>query len=125
MRSEVLLRSLAVSAARLTGKKRLEGRRGGGPEQVAHLPRPPDDSWRAEISSHESFTHDSIDSLGYDWERIANPAAAPRFPLKVYLPRTTDDLIRILREAKSLGDDLRVRGKGHSSNGLVLTNGGS
>ena len=30
-------------------------------------------SWRGKIESHETFSHDSLDSLGYDWERIGNP----------------------------------------------------
>ena len=75
---------------------------------------------RYQYSSHESFSHDSIDSLGYDWERIADPGIAPRFPFKVYLPRTTADVVRAVREAQLLGQTLRVRSKGHSSNGLVL-----
>ena len=30
-------------------------------------------SWRGKIESHETFSHDSLDSLAYDWERIGNP----------------------------------------------------
>ena len=75
-------------------------------------------------SSHESFSHDSIDSLGYDWERIGNPGIAPKFPFKIYLPRSTEDVVRAVREARQLGQTLRVRSKGHSSNGLVLEEGG-
>lgn len=76
-------------------------------------------------TSHESFDHDSIDSLGYDWERIADPNIRPRFPLKVYLPRSTDHVIAALREAAQLGQRVRVRSKGHSSNDLVLTEDGA
>jgi hypothetical protein len=81
--------------------------------------------WKRRINSHESFTHDSIDSLGYDWSRVADPSVAPKIPFKVYLPRTTGDIVRAVREAKSLGERLAIRSKGHSSNDLVLTDGGS
>ncbi|MEV4351653.1 FAD-binding oxidoreductase [Actinoplanes sp. NPDC049596] len=81
--------------------------------------------WRQRINSHETFTHDSIDSLGYDWERIAAPGIAPRFPRKIYLPRTTDDIVQAVREAKALGEHLAIRSKGHSSNDLVLADRGS
>ncbi len=80
---------------------------------------------RKRINSHETFVHDSIDSLGYDWARIADPHTTPKFPLKVYLPRTTKDVIEVVKEAKSLGQRLGIRGKGHSSNDLVLVEGGS
>ncbi len=82
-------------------------------------------AWKRRISSHESFSHDSIDSLGYDWERVANPGIAPRFPLKIYLPRSTDDIVTAVRETRELGQRLVVRSKGHSSNNLVLAEGGS
>lgn len=80
---------------------------------------------RKRINSHETFVHDSIDSLGYDWARIADPNITPKFPLKVYLPRTTDDVIKVVKEAKSLGQRIGIRSKGHSSNDLVLVEGGS
>jgi len=80
-------------------------------------------AWKTRITSHETFTHDSIDSLGYDWERVANPGIAPRFPRKVYLPRTTEDVVAAVRECKTLGEPLTIRSKGHSSNDLVLTDG--
>jgi hypothetical protein len=86
---------------------------------------PPPRSWRMRITSHETFSHDSIDNLGYDWSRIANPEIAPRYPLKVYLPQTTEDLIRVVKEARQLGEKLLIRSKGHSSNDLVLSEGGS
>jgi hypothetical protein len=70
-------------------------------------------------SSHETFTHDSLSSLGYDWSRVADPHAPPKPPLKVYLPRTTDEVVRVVREARECGDTLVVRGYGHSSNNLV------
>lgn len=78
-----------------------------------------------EITSHESFSHDSLQSLGYDWERIADPGIAARFPLKIYLPRTTADVVRIVDEVRALGQTLKIRSKGHSSNDLVLTDGGA
>ncbi len=81
-------------------------------------------TWRNRITSHETFTHDSLDSLGYDWERIANPNIKPRYPLKVYLPQTTDDIVKVLKEVKALGEKLAIRSKGHSSNDLVLAEAG-
>lgn len=81
--------------------------------------------WKKRINSHETFTHDSIDSLGYDWERVANPSIAPKFPRKIYLPQTTEDIVHAVREARTLGERLAIRSKGHSSNDLVLTDGGS
>ncbi len=80
--------------------------------------------WKKSINSHEAFTHDSIDSLGYDWERISNPSIAPKFPLKIYLPQTTEDIVSVVKEVKELGEKLTVRAKGHSSNDLVLGDGG-
>ncbi|MBO0747333.1 MAG: FAD-binding oxidoreductase [Acidimicrobiaceae bacterium] len=82
-------------------------------------------TWRTNINSHKGFTHDSIDSLGYDWERIANPEIPPRFPLKVYLPRTTEEVVKVVKEAKALGEHLRIRSAGHSSNNLLLEEGGN
>lgn len=81
--------------------------------------------WKRRINSHETFTHDSIDSLGYDWSRVADPSVRPKIPFKVYLPRTTDDIVRAVKETKALGERLAIRSKGHSSNDLVLTDGGS
>jgi len=82
-------------------------------------------TWRGKIESHETFSHDSIDSLGYDWERIGNPKIAPKFPFKAYLPRTTEDVARAVKECKELGQELKIRSKGHSSNDLVLAEGGA
>ena len=31
-----------------------------------------------QFTSHESFSHDSLESFGYDWERIGDPAIAAR-----------------------------------------------
>lgn len=76
-------------------------------------------------SSHEGFDHDSLESFGYDWERIGNPYLRPKFPLKLYLPQTTDDVITIVREVGELGQELKIRSKGHSSNDLVLAEGSS
>ncbi|MHB8574648.1 MAG: FAD-binding oxidoreductase, partial [Dehalococcoidia bacterium] len=82
-------------------------------------------SWRRRITSHETFTHDSLDILGYDWERVGNPAIEPKYPLKIYLPQTTEDIVRIVKDARTLGEKLSIRSKGHSSNDLVLTDGGA
>ncbi len=82
-------------------------------------------TWRTNINSHKGFTHDSISSLGYDWERIANPEIQPRFPLKIYLPQTTEDIVKVVKETKALGEYLSIRSAGHSSNHLVLNPGGS
>lgn len=78
-------------------------------------------TWRTNINSHKGFTHDSIDSVGYDWERIANPAIKPQYPLKVYIPQTTEDIVKIVKEVKALGEKLWIRSAGHSSNHLVLS----
>jgi hypothetical protein len=82
-------------------------------------------SWRSRISSHERFTHDSIESLGFDWERVAHPGIPPRPPFKVYLPASVDDVVRAVREARSLDEQLVLRSKGHSSNDLVVAEGGA
>lgn len=82
-------------------------------------------AWRRRINSHELFGHDSIDSLGYDWSRVAEPAIAPRFPLRVYLPQSTDDIVTAIRETRQLGIRPVVRSKGHSSNDLVVAEGGT
>ena len=65
-----------------------------------------------------SSSHDAIASLGYDWSRVADPRAEPRFPFAVYWPQTTEDVVRVVREAADVGDRLLVRGNAHSSNGL-------
>lgn len=67
----------------------------------------------------------TLGSLGYDWERVGDPDAGPRRPFKVYLPRTTQDVVRAVTEARELGERLVVRGAGHSSNRLVTTTGGA
>lgn len=82
-------------------------------------------AWRRRINSHELFGHDSIDSLGYDWSRVAEPAVAPRYPLRVYLPQSTDDIATAVRETRQLGIRPVVRSKGHSSNDLVVAEGGT
>ena len=64
-------------------------------------------TWRGKIESHETFSHDSIDSLGYDWERIGNPKIEPKFPFKVYLPRTPEDVASAVKECKKLGQELQ------------------
>jgi hypothetical protein len=82
-------------------------------------------TWRRHIDSHEAFSHDSIEHLSYDWSRVGNPDIAPKPPFKVYLPRNTDDVVRAVQETNQLGQRLRVRSKGHSSNDLVLEEGGA
>lgn len=81
-------------------------------------------AWKKKITSHETFTHDSIDSLGYDWERVANPTIKPKLPFKIYLPETTEDIVRAVNETRALGERLVIRSKGHSSNDLVLSDRG-
>ena len=82
-------------------------------------------SWQSKISSHEAFNHDSIDHLGYDWSRVGDPNTPPRRPLKVYIPETLEEVVKCVRDANALGEKIVVRSKGHSSNGLVLTDRGS
>jgi len=81
-------------------------------------------------TSHEAFSHENVDTLGYDWSWAANPDIAPKRPLKVYFPRTTEDIVRVVREMKTLREkqpdlQLLIRGSGHSSNDLVLVEGGA
>jgi hypothetical protein len=71
-------------------------------------------------NAHSSFTHDSINDLGYDWERIANPSIPPKYPFKVYWPRSTEDVVAAVKETAQLGQRLMIRSMGHSSNDLVL-----
>src|SRR5690349_16372863 len=70
-------------------------------------------------SSHDGISHDSLVNLGYDWSRIADPGMAPRPPVKVYLPRTTEDVGRAGLQARANGESVVVRGHAHSSNNLV------
>jgi hypothetical protein len=77
------------------------------------------------LVTHKSFHHDTFESLGYDWERIADPDIEPKHPFKLYLPRTTGDIVRAVLESKALGERPRIRSRGHSSNDLVLEEGGS
>ncbi len=70
-------------------------------------------------TSHETIRHDSLSGLGYDWSKIADPGIPAKPPFKVYLPRTTEDVVRAVQEARESGDPLVVRGHGHSSNNLV------
>jgi len=73
-----------------------------------------------EPTAHEAFSHDSIDNLGYDWSRVAEPNPKPRPPKKVYFPRTTSDVQAALTETSRLHQEPVIRGKGHSSNDLVF-----
>ena len=82
-------------------------------------------TWRGKITSHETFTHDSLDSLGYDWGRIADPGVGPIQPLKIYMPQSTEEVVNVLAEARQLGERPVIRSKGHSSNDLVLSDRGS
>jgi hypothetical protein len=112
----------AVGAAAIRARQRAE-------EPAGTVHHPGHEPWRMSISTHDGaahgFTHDSLDSLGHDYERVSDPLMAGREPLKVYLPRTTEEVISVIQEAKSLGEKLRVRGSGHSSNDLVVTDRGS
>src|SRR5579883_154907 len=125
MRRPTLSLALFATAATATmaGAVAVPLLKGNGGRKNGGAPKP--SSWRRRITSHETFTHDSIDSLGYDWERIANPSIAPKYPLKIYLPRTTEDIVKIVKDARTLGEKLTVRSKGHSSNDLVLSDGGA
>ncbi|MEZ5910565.1 MAG: FAD-binding oxidoreductase [Hyphomicrobiaceae bacterium] len=69
--------------------------------------------------------HDSILSLGYDWSRVGDPAVRPKYPAKVYLPRSIEDIAAAVRETRQFGQTLRIRGSGHSSNDLVVEDGGA
>lgn len=76
-------------------------------------------------TSHEGVVHDSLIGLGYDWEQIGDPGIRPRYPFKIYLPQTTDEVIAAINETRLLGQHLVIRSKGHSSNDLVLNEAGS
>ncbi|NGO10143.1 FAD-binding oxidoreductase [Streptomyces sp. HC44] len=78
-----------------------------------------------EPSSHETFTHDSLASLAYDWERVGDPGVDAKWPGKVLLPRGTADVVRAVREARGLDEKIVIRGSGHSSNNLVTADGGT
>ena len=78
-----------------------------------------------QFTSHESFSHDDIESFGYDWERIGDPSIRPHHPLKIYLPETTEELVAVVKEASQLKQTLTIRSKGHSSNDLVLSDRGA
>jgi hypothetical protein len=51
-------------------------------------------------TSHEGVVHDSLIGLGYDWEQIGDPGIRPRYPLKIYLPQTAEDVIAAIRETR-------------------------
>src|SRR6266481_9186992 len=70
-------------------------------------------------TSHEGIVHNNINELGYDCEQVGDPAIEPRYPSKVYLPQTTEDIVAAVKEVNALGQKLTVRGSGHSSNDLV------
>jgi hypothetical protein len=114
--------ALAAAAAALKARQDAE-------HQSTRVYHPGHEPWRMSISTHEGvihgFTHDSLDSLGHDYERVSNPAMPGRDPLTVYLPRTTDEVISVIRQAKERGEELKVRGSGHSSNDLVVADRGS
>ncbi|MFT4110480.1 FAD-binding oxidoreductase [Propionicimonas sp.] len=83
------------------------------------------ESWLGRIDSHQRISHDSIRGLGYDWSKVAEPDIGPLYPAKLYLARSTADVVSAVRETRQLGQQLRVRSKGHSSNNLVLSDGGA
>lgn len=74
---------------------------------------------------HADLTHDAWDDLGHDWGLVGDPGRAGQPPAKVYLPRSTADVARAVREVRSLGQTVVVRGAGHSSNNLVTNPGGA
>jgi FAD/FMN-containing dehydrogenase len=73
-----------------------------------------------EPTSHEAFSHDSIDSLAYDWERVGSPDIAPKRPFQVFFPETTAEVVAAVKSLVSQGKSFKIRSKGHSSNDLVL-----
>jgi hypothetical protein len=74
-------------------------------------------------TSHARFSHDSIASLGYDWSRIRGVGPG-RYPRAIYLPETTADVAAAVQESVLLDRPLRIRGSGHSSNDLVVSDRG-
>jgi hypothetical protein len=76
-------------------------------------------------AGHVDLTHFGWDDLGHDWSLVADPSAPGRPPFAVYLPRSTADVARAVRESLALGRPLVVRGAGHSSNDLVTAPGGA
>jgi len=76
-------------------------------------------------TSHARFSHDSIASLGYDWSRIGGSEGSGRYPRAIYLPETTADVAAAVQESVLLQRPLRIRGKGHSSNDLVVSDRGA
>ena len=117
----VALAILAAAAFSASRAAQLRKRANGRTAPRDSFPLPASDGF----SSDDSLRHDSIDGLGYDWSRIANPHARPRYPLRIYLPQSTDDVVTIVKEASARGERLTVRGNGHSSNDLVTADRGS
>ena len=78
-----------------------------------------------QMTSHEGFSHDSIDSLAYDWERVATPDIAPKRPLQVFFPETTAEVVEAVKSLVARGKPFKIRSKGHSSNDLVLADRGN
>ncbi|MCP2242315.1 FAD-binding oxidoreductase [Lentzea aerocolonigenes] len=76
-------------------------------------------------TSHDGISHDSLANLGQDWSLVADPGMKPRPPFKVYLPRTTEDVVTAVRECRDAGVQLVVRGHAHSSNDLVTPDHGT
>ena len=101
------------------------GRSATGREPASAPPRTASSGWRGRIDSHQQISHDSIAGLGYDWSKVADPDTMPRSPFKVYLARSTDDVVAAIKETNALGQRLHIRSKGHSSNDLVLAEGGA
>lgn len=96
-----------------------------GHEPSSRPPRTASSTWVGQIDSHQHISHDSIAGLGYDWSKVADPDMPPRYPFKVYLARSTADVVAAIKETNTLGQRLHVRSKGHSSNNLVLAEGGA
>jgi hypothetical protein len=76
-------------------------------------------------TSHARFSHDSLASLGYDWSRIGGAEGLGRYPRALYLPETTADVAAAVQESVLLQRPLRIRGSGHSSNDLVVSDRGA
>ncbi|MBX3023913.1 FAD-binding oxidoreductase [bacterium] len=82
---------------------------------VAEHPAP-----RYVVTSHETISHKSLDNLGHDWSLAADPDVAPRRPLAVFFPETTEEMARLIATHREQRIPYRIRARGHSSNGLVL-----
>lgn len=73
-----------------------------------------------DVNPHEKIDHDSIDWLGYDWEKVANSRVQPSPPLAAYFPRSTAEVITAVKSFAAKQQPFLIRGSGHSDNGLIL-----